>query len=220
MKRKKGNNSNEGTPGWIMTFGDTMSLLLTFFVMLFAATALNETKVEQGLGSLKGSLGGIVEGIKKESIVPQEKGEMERMAEEIEEYITSQGLGEEVKINLSPEGTVISLTSPILFDLGKADLKKEALPVLDKVAVLIRNMPNEVNVEGHTDNLPIHTRRFPSNWELSAARAISVANYLIKKGVSPERIGTIGYADSHPLFPNDTPEHRALNRRVEILILR
>jgi len=220
MKRKKRNNSNEGTPGWIMTFGDTMSLLLTFFVMLFAATALNETKVEQGLGSLKGSLGGIVEGIKKESIVPQEKGEMERMAEEIEEYITSQGLGEEVKINLSPEGTVISLTSPILFDLGKADLKKEALPVLDKVAALIRNMPNEVNVEGHTDNLPIHTRRFPSNWELSAARAISVANYLIKKGVSPERIGTIGYADSHPLFPNDTPEHRALNRRVEILILR
>lgn len=220
MKRKKGNNPNGGTPGWIMTFGDTMSLLLTFFVMLFAATALNETKVEQGLGSLKGSLGGIVEGVKKESIVPQEKGEMERMAEEVEEYVSSQGLAGKVNISRSSEGTVISLTSPILFDLGKADLKKEALPVLDKVAALIRNMPNEVNVGGHTDNLPIHTKRFPSNWELSATRAISVANYLIKKGVCPERIGTIGYADSHPLFSNDTPEHRALNRRVEILILR
>jgi len=218
MKKKKG--SEQKTPGWIMTFGDTMSLLLTFFVMLFAATALNETKIHQGLGSLKGALGGIVEGIRKESIVPQERGEMERMVEEIEEYITSQGLGEEVKINLSSEGIVITLASPILFDLGRDNLRKDALPVLDKVATLIKDISNEIHVEGHTDNLPIHTRRFPSNWELSAARAISVANYLIEKGVSPKRIGTIGYADSRPLFPNDTPEHRALNRRVEILILR
>jgi len=220
MRGKEKNESKQGTPLWMTTFGDSMSLLLTFFVMLFSVTALNETKVRQGLGSLKGALGGIAEGTMKESVVPQEGDQMQKIAKEMEEYIASQGLGEEISVTSSPERITINLKSPILFDLGKDNLKESALPVLDKIASLIKDIPNEINVEGHTDNLPIHTERFPSNWELSAARAISVANYLIQKGISPERIGVIGYADTRPLFPNDTAEHRALNRRVEILILR
>jgi len=218
-KKKERDESGQTTPGWIMTFGDTMSLLLCFFVMLYAATSINEVRIKQGLGSLKGALGGIVEGVKKESIIPQ-KGTMQRLREEMEEYVISEGLDKEVKINALSEGISISLSSPVLFDSGKAKLRKEAFPLLNKIITLLKEIPNQIRVEGHTDNLPIHTEEFPSNWELSATRAISIGKYLIKEKILPERIGVIGYADSRPLFPNDTPEHRALNRRVEIFILR
>jgi len=218
-EKKERDESGQTTPGWITTFGDTMSLLLCFFVMLYAATSLNEVRVKQGLGSLKGALGGIVEGVKKESIIPQ-KGTIERLREEMEEYVVSEGLDKEVKINALSEGISISLSSPVLFDSGKAKLRKEVFPLLNKIVTLLKEIPNQIRVEGHTDNLPIHTEEFPSNWELSTARAISVGKYLIKEKISPERIGVIGYADSRPLFPNDTPEHRASNRRVEIFILK
>lgn len=218
-KKKERSELGQTTPGWITTFGDAMSLLLCFFVMLFAATSLNEVKVKQGLGSLKGALGGIVEGVKKESIIPQ-KGAMERLSEGMKEYIVSEGLEKEVKISSLSEGISISLSSPAFFDSGKAKLRKEAFPLLNKIITLLKEIPNQIRIEGHTDNLPIHTEEFPSNWELSAARAINVGKYLIKGKISPERIGVIGYADSRPLFPNDTPEHRALNRRVEIFILK
>lgn len=203
------------------TFGDSMSLLLTFFVLLVSTISLDKAKMEAMLGSLKGSLG-IMEKT-KQSLVPPPPVVMnprESMMEELHEFISSRGLSSHVEIETLLQGIRINMRSPVLFDLGKAELKTQIMPLLDKIAALLKDIPNEIDIEGHTDNLPIHTSRFPSNWELSTARAISVGKYLIELGILPFRIGIAGYADSRPLYPNDTPQHRALNRRVEILILK
>ncbi|HHF98134.1 MAG TPA: flagellar motor protein MotB [Candidatus Aerophobetes bacterium] len=217
-KRKKRKTEESGDPVWLTTFADAMSLMLTFFVMIFAATSLNKGKVEQALGSLRGALG-VMEKTKPAIVSPtQIVRESEAIAGKIRYAVTSRGLSREVRVEVVKGGVRVSLSSPILFDLGKANLKRDIFPLLDEIAALLREIPNEIVIEGHTDNLPIHTERFPSNWELSSARAISVARYFIDKGIAPLRIGVVGYADSRPLFPNDTPEHRAKNRRVEIFI--
>ncbi|MCD6472502.1 flagellar motor protein MotB [Candidatus Aerophobetes bacterium] len=220
-KIKEDTSDQSKDPGWLTTFGDTMSLLLTFFVMLFATLSFEEAKVEQAMGSLKGSLGVMEKA--KQSIIPQQKiirGRMERISEEIKRYARLQGFGKDIKVNNIREGIRINLKSPMLFDLGKAELKNKITPLLDEITALLKNIPNNIRIEGHTDNLPIHTKEFPSNWELSTARAINIGKYFIKRGITPSRLGVIGYADSRPLFPNDTSEHRALNRRVEIFILK
>jgi len=220
-KIKEDTSDQSKDPGWLTTFGDTMSLLLTFFVMLFATLSFEEAKVEQAMGSLKGSLGVMEKA--KQSIIPQQKiirGRMERISEEIERYARLQGFGKDIEVNNIREGIRINLKSPMLFDLGKAELKNKITPLLDEITALLKNIPNDIRIEGHTDNLPIHTKEFPSNWELSTARAINIGKYFIKRGITPSRLGVIGYADSRPLFPNDTSEHRALNRRVEIFILK
>ncbi|RLE11450.1 flagellar motor protein MotB [Candidatus Aerophobetes bacterium] len=216
MRKKDSEQSQD--PVWLTTFADAMSLMLTFFVMLYAATTLDKSKLEPALGSLKGALG-IMEKTKPAIVsTPEIVKESEQIAEKIQHFAVSQGLEKEIRVKVVRGGVRVSLASPILFDLGKAELKPGILPLLDEIAGTLKGIPNEIVIEGHTDNLPIHTERFPSNWELSAARAISVARHFIKKGLAPSRIGVVGYADSRPLFPNDTPEHRARNRRVEIFI--
>jgi len=216
MKKKVSERS--GDPVWLTTFADVMSLMLTFFVMLFAATHLDKSKMEDALGSLRGALG-MMDRTKPVIVSsPEIVRESEQIAEKIHYAVVSRGMGSEVQVKLVKGGVRISLASPILFDLGKAGLRPQILPLLDEISAIIKPLPNEIIVEGHTDNLPIHTERFPSNWELSAARAISVARYFIQEGITPSRIGVVGYADSRPLFPNDTPEHRQKNRRVEIFV--
>ena len=216
--KKREEEEESKDPVWLTTFGDAMSLMLTFFVMLFAATSLNKSKIEPALGSLRGALG-IMQKTKPAIVsTPLVVEPTQKIAQQISQFVISKGLTGKVKVKLVRGGIRVSLASPILFELGKAELKQAIFPLLDKIAIILKKLPNEIVVEGHTDNLPIHTERFPSNWELSAARAINVAKYLIKKGVSPSRVGVVGYADSRPIYPNDTPEHRASNRRVEIFI--
>lgn len=125
-------------------------------------------------------------------------------------------------VELIPDRAIkILLTSDLLFDTGKADLKPGAMDALTGIAVILKEVPHQVNLTGHTDNIPIHTRYFPSNWELSTARASAVARFLIEKMHIPaERFSVSGYADMHPLRPNDSDEDRAVNRRVEIMISR
>lgn len=220
MKKDRSDAGESKDPVWLTTFADSMSLLLTFFVLLFSSITLEETKIRAMLGSLKGSLG-IMEKAKDSVVSPPSVlvSPRESMVTELGEFISSQGLDSYVEVETLLEGIRINMRSPVLFDLGRAELKREIMPLLDKIAALLKNVPNEMDIEGHTDNLPIQTSRFPSNWELSTARAISVAKYLIELGILPFRIGVAGYADSRPLYPNDTPQHRALNRRVEVLIL-
>ncbi|MCX7910505.1 MAG: OmpA family protein, partial [Endomicrobia bacterium] len=109
---------------------------------------------------------------------------------------------------------------PVLFDIGKAELKDTALSVLSEVAESLKPVSNEIVVEGHTDNLPIYGGRYRSNWELSAARAFSVRDYLIKQGIDERRISCVGYGEYRPVAPNDTEENRAKNRRIEIKIIK
>lgn len=240
-KRKRKSDSSEeqgGCPGWMMTFGDIMSLLLTFFVLLISFSSFDKPRLSQAIGSLKSSLGvlpveeeklfGEKAGprLKEDTATVEEKGasegelKLKKSAQKIKDYFKGTGMYDSIKIELLKEGIAIRILNPLLFSLGKAGLRPESFPVLERIIDLIKDLPNDIDVEGHTDNLPINTLEFPSNWELSAARSVSVINYFMDKGGIPgARLGAVGYGDSRPVAPNDTPAARALNRRVEILIV-
>jgi chemotaxis protein MotB len=128
----------------------------------------------------------------------------------------------QIRLKMAQKGLVITFVDEVLFDSGKADIRKEAYPALDKIArVLIENVPDrEIGIEGHTDNEPIKYSGWKSNWELSTARATSVLHYLVdEKGIAPERVTAIGYGEYRPVATNATAQGRQLNRRVEIVIL-
>lgn len=226
-KDKKSDDEGGGAPEWMTTFGDLMSLLLTFFVLIVSFSSVQMVEFQKALGSLKGALG--VLPFHKSPINPSEmqmpmlsgfdQTEMQDRIEEMEKFIKKEELADEVDFNISKNGIAIRMKEKLLFDLGKADLKPSADPILQKIGALAKDWPNNVRVEGHTDNLPIHTPKFPSNWELSAIRAINVVHFLQEKcQVPPTKIYSIGYGENRPLVPNDSPENRSKNRRVEIYL--
>jgi len=140
----------------------------------------------------------------------------------LEERLSSEINDQQVKLQMMDKGLVISFVADVIFDSGKAKIKTEAYPVLDKVArVLTENVPQlNVGIEGHTDNVPVKLSKWKSNWELSSARSLSVLHYLVdKKGISPDRLSAIGYGEYHPVASNDTRVGRQANRRVEIVII-
>jgi chemotaxis protein MotB len=140
--------------------------------------------------------------------------------QEIQRSLDQAGLGDTVRFRLEPRGLIVTIVSDkVLFDPGQADLRPEGREVVDKVAAALGRLPNKLSVEGHTDNTPI-SGRYPSNWELSTARATTVLRELIEgHGLSPSRLQAAGYADEQPVGPNDTADGRAANRRVELVVL-
>lgn len=235
--RKRQKKVEEGSPAWMTTYSDLMTLLLVFFVLLFSFSVLNQQKFQlflasyQGMGILDGGVSSIVETeaapqtYPENFETPEAAAALARTRELMETYmtvknfLTDSGLNSIVEVRYEERGIALDIKERILFDSGKADLKPEARRLLDKLAELFSRIPNEVHVEGHTDNRPIHTIEFPSNWELSTARAARVARYFIEEHrLKPERFVVVGYGEYRPLYPNDTPEHMAENRRVVLLI--
>jgi len=232
MKKKKKTNAGSGGPGWLCTFNDLVTLLMVFFVLIFTMSSVDIKKLKDVQQSLQSGLGVLKEGQKVSVgvIDPQSPSEVKSVTtqEEIVEDVPDNILDIIKVFDSEPEitaiymekGVLITLSSTILFQFGSADINPESFSVLDKIAAVIRKMSEFVRVEGHTDNVPVvHSRRFPSNWELSIKRAVNVVKYFVKVGkISPQRLSAAGYGESKPLFPNDTQEHRAQNRRVEILL--
>jgi len=231
MKKKK--KINEGGQGaaWLTTFNDLMTLLMVFFVMIFTMSSIDVKKLEDFSHALRAGLGILEEGQRVtvgviEPPIPshvkmtiQEEIEKE-VPDEIQDLVESFDSEPEISATYTKKGVLITLSNTILFQLGMADINLESFPVLDKIAAIISKMSESVRVEGHTDNIPVvHSKRFPSNWELSIKRAVNVVKYFVEVGeIPPQRLSAVGYGESKPLFPNDTKEHRAGNRRVEILL--
>jgi chemotaxis protein MotB len=138
----------------------------------------------------------------------------------LEDRLKQEIADKQVRLQMAEKGLVITFVADVLFDSGKAKLRTESFPVLDKVSrVLSENVPqNYIGIEGHTDSIPIKYSSWKSNWELSAARALSVLHYL-EKVVAPERLSAVGYGEYKPVASNDTKEGRQMNRRVEVVIL-
>lgn len=231
--RGKEEDDTLGTPGWVVTFGDMMTLLLTFFVLLISWSIFDEVKFKQAASSLQGSLGVLSRAQKpqmeKDVITPGEEEylkEQKRLVElgvEMKSYVTKQNLTSAMDVILTKEGLTIRLKQPVLFDSGEAKIKTDALPILDEVVRLVKDLPNDIRITGHTDNVPISTTKFPSNWELSTARATNVLRYLLETAFASsgaERLSAAGYAFYKPILSNDTAFGRAQNRRVEIVISR
>lgn len=151
----------------------------------------------------------------------EEQEQFEALKKQLEGKLSGQIARDEISLRMKDGGLVIILSDTILFDSGKAEIKTSAYSVLDKIAALIKKeVPDkDIGVAGHTDNVPIKLSGWKSNWELSTARATNVLHYLVKKGVSPERLSATGYGEHRPIDTNATAAGRAKNRRVEIMIL-
>jgi chemotaxis protein MotB len=207
------------------TYGDIMTLLLTFFVLLISYSTIEENHFRRSLASFQEALGlmpyerSVIHFEETPSVKANPAIPAYEVIRRLRNAIYSAGLKGQVKVERDKEGIRITIKSPILFDSGKADLRPDAMPVLDELIAILEQSPNFVVVEGHTDNVPIHTEAFPSNWELSTARAISVMRLLNERGgFDSERFAVAGYGEYHPLEPNNTPQGRQENRRVEILL--
>ncbi|MBN1824374.1 MAG: flagellar motor protein MotB [Endomicrobiales bacterium] len=203
---------------WIIHYANLVTILMFFFMILYAfSTMAGSANYEKAMASIQKQMGG--DSAQLQRIEKQEK-EAE-MAYAMEGYIKNKNLAEFAKVETDAQRVKISLSNPILFDLGSSNLKPDAVPALKEIGQLIKNMPNPVIVDGHTDNIPVSGKKFRSNFELSAARAFSVIRYFIdSEKISPERFTAFGYGEFRPLYDNDTEAHRAMNRRIEINIMR
>lgn len=203
---------------WVVPYGNLMTILMIFFLVLYAFSfVVSGVRFEQIVQSLQKDVGGEVNKEYMERVI--RKAKEREVAEEMDGLIDEKRLKKFANVKIDKEGIKVVFRSPVIFDLAEAELKPEIISVLSAVASAIKDMPNEVMVGGHTDDRPIVSGEFRSNWELSAARAFSVIRYFIGQGIDPRRLSAIGYGEYRPLYPNDTEEHRAFNRRIEIDIV-
>jgi chemotaxis protein MotB len=232
VKRKK-EEEHDNLERWLITYSDLITLLLAFFIMMYTFSKQDAQKYEEVSEYLRAIFSGgtavLKAGAAADSKVvlpmPKESTDIQEIAKQLEKEI--QGMAEatdpEHKISvLSDErGIVIRIMDRAFFDNGRAELKDSAKNALMKIAPIIKASDNQIRIEGHTDNVPISTNEFKSNWELSVRRATEVVRHLIEKyEFPPERISASGYAEYRPVAPNDTEQDRALNRRIEIILLR
>jgi len=221
--------SKGGAPEWMVTFADLMSLLLTFFVLLLSFSNMEIVKFRTMAGSVRNALGlksefDLSDIPKGNELLPHEdpkEGEGGPADRELEvrltEALEDAGLEDSGEVRVDDRGVILRLSGDLLFDSGESELKPAAFSFLDRLAGLLMSEQRSVDVGGHTDNVPISTPVYPSNWELSAARAGQAVRYLVENGVRPGWLRAIGYAHTAPLASNDSAEGRALNRRVEFI---
>lgn len=226
MRRRQREESN-AAGAWLTTWADMMSLLFAFFLLLFSFSTLDEGRFSTIIQAFQDYLGiysqseGILDSPGPAPFDYSDIGRQQlyQLFEELSEFVEREGL-QGVDLQLQERGVVVRFAEQVFFDLGEATLKPEAIDALSKVAGQLKGLPNHLRVEGHTDNWPIRTARFPSNWELSVHRATNVVRYLVEEeGFDPTQLSAAGYSEYRPIRPNDTAEDRAMNRRVDIVIL-
>lgn len=237
----------EGAPDWIVTFADMMSLLLTFFVLMLSFAVMDAEKFKAAADSMREAFsftalpipGKVQEAASGEStpatqstVTPAlnhseqisplhqdvRKATFQKIKQYIDSYIDREKLGATVQTKLTDKGLIIVNSDPLSFPSGKANLEPNSIRYLEALLPVLAETDFDIMIEGHTDDRPIETTEFPSNWELSTARASRFARYLVDRGVKPNRLSVHGYAEFQPVAPNDTEESRAKNRRIEILM--
>jgi chemotaxis protein MotB len=241
--QRRGHVSHER---WLVSYADFITLLFSFFVVLYAFAKQDQkkqTQVTQAVDEAFRTLGvfsmatrqpakgaasskdqpavpmNIVMG--QDLLAPAEvKHDLEQIKRDLTQTLSNQVATHTVSIQMGRDGLVISLREAGFFNSGSATPKPEALPTLRQIAAKLGVTPYDLRIEGHTDNIPIHTAQFDSNWELSSARATGIARmFLDMKALPPERLSAAGYAEFHPVASNDTAEGRAQNRRVDLVVM-
>jgi chemotaxis protein MotB len=254
-RKRKADEAKAGSPAWMSTYGDLVTLLLCFFVLLFSMSSIDVAKFKAAMSSFQKQIdvmpGGtsitneelISNGISQvngletifDTKVPLEEigeedaditksklEEAKKNAEDINEYLKKEGYENEVTVEYNSNIIKLTIEGEVLFESGHAKLTSDAVKLVDVISLKVKEYLEDktIQIEGHTDNRPINTVRFPSNWELSQARAIAVGYRLINEhGIDPSKIAATGYGEYRPLAENTTSEGRAKNRRVEIKIV-
>jgi chemotaxis protein MotB len=240
-----GGHEATGMMRWLLTYADVITLLLIVFVMMFAFSQLSLSKFQQASQSLNEVFGnvesisgkGLLKGIKEQN--PNLKAEILKIKKlakmfgvpradiqqvtNLKSSMQKAFQGQEsanINMSINERGLVISFSGQVLFEKAKADIKPSMVPILEKVGKVIKDIDNFVRIEGFTDNLPIKTDRFPSNWELSTARATAVLRFFVENmKFRPDKLSAAGYGEYKPNYPNNSEKNRALNRKVDIVIL-
>ncbi len=246
-RRRKSEHANHER--WLVSYADFITLLFAFFVVLYSASQVDQKKARQisqaihvafqQLGMFPAGQGGRpVESpgnhnnrssqqfdgyspLKLESMVQPFPGvRAQAIRRELEEALQRELQKNEVSVHASAEGVVLSLREVGFYDSGSAIVREEALPTLGRIAKVLDSYPNDIRIEGHTDNVPVHTPRYDSNWELSTTRATELVKRFIEAyGFSPQRLSAAGYAEFHPAASNATPQGRLQNRRVDLVVI-
>ncbi len=224
-----------GHDRWLVSYADFITLLFAFFVVLYAFARADQKKqvqVVQAINQALNSMGGAsnpdaenaaqpAKAAGEELLTPMQiKYDLGRVQHDLSLALAQQISQKTIALEMGRDGLVISLREAGFFDSGSATPKPEALPTLRTIAARLGATPYDLRIEGHTDNVPIHTAEFDSNWELSSARATRIARlFLEMKAIPPDRISAAGFAEFHPVAANDTAAGRAENRRVDIVVL-
>lgn len=237
MARKKKKAAESGGATWLDTYADTVTLLMTFFVLLYSMSTIDENKLKQ----LSEAFNEVMQGKPADSIlqynlydgeVPLVGGESkyedigdlsdatEQTYEEVSRYVEENQLQQDIEIRKDERGIILQVKDSILFETGSSALKPDSTQILDKISELISTLPNSIKIEGHTDNVPIKTSKYESNWELSSDRAVKVLRYFTEvKKLNGGRFTAEGCGEYSPIVPNTSDENRAMNRRVNILLV-
>lgn len=251
MSRRKrdsrgGKDSGPDKDAWMATYSDLVTLLLCFFVLLFSFAEVDAEKFRQISGSLKAAFeggSGVLDGGEGIMDLPTPEppevsetdtetlevfdgdAELSEIYEQLKEYAEEQDLSDEISVEAEERGVVVRFKDNVLFDSGSADIKEGSKEIL-KAAVTILNKPEfsdrQIKIEGHTDSDPIvRTFKYPTNWELSSARATNVLRYLVEvEGMEGGRVSSSGYSFYRPIVENDTDENKTRNRRVDVVVLK
>jgi chemotaxis protein MotB len=216
--------------GWLMTYADLITLILVFFVLLFSISHISLGKLTDTLKALQITSGSETK-TRFYDVIDTSSIETKKMLDhftgmrgvdvfkEINTLIHKRRLNDTVETEMKQGKIILRIGGKVLFDSGSSELLSDATYILrDIIQILKENPQYDIDIQGHTDNLPISTSKFSSNWELSAIRATTMLRYLIEEGISEQRLTATGFADLQPLADNDTPEGRQKNRRVEFVL--
>jgi chemotaxis protein MotB len=213
--RRRRPNFEDSSSSWLITYSDAITLLLAFFVMILSVSDLNQGKIEA-----------LQEGLSEMMTGETPPTPFTDIKKGLESLIENNNLQDQISVTLDTKGVKIEFANVALYRSGSAEIKSDAIATLEQVTQVIRQTSHTthlVEVEGHTDDLPINTEKFPSNWELSSVRAINVVKYLLTQGIEKERLKAAGYADSRPKSSNlnlPLAQQREDNRRIVIFIKR
>lgn len=245
LKRKK-KHEEHVDEAWLLPYADILTLLLALFIVLFAASEVDSKKFQAISSSfnseLQGGTGILDQEAPVESLDPsttaklnedlpsgeseeeilaaKDQQELEDFQTKIEAYIDEKGLSPRLQTEMTVKGLMITIREGVLFESGSADIIGGSQTIADEISnLLVSDPPRMIFIEGHTDNIPAGTKEYPTNWELSSARAINFMKILLENDkLDPEKFSATGYSEYHPIATNDTPEGRTENRRVEVLI--
>jgi chemotaxis protein MotB len=232
MARKKKAAGKDNAERWLLTYADLITLLMVFFVLLFAMSTTDAKKFQELAGSLRRAFNvNVLQGAQPVSlsntssggsaVIQLENQDFQRIQQLIQQAEQQAQINpQDVSAQITSEGIAVTVSGALLFYNGTNQIKPEGVALLQHIGAYIATLPNPVRVEGHTDDIPEQSAAYPTNWELSAARAVAVVRFFVEvMQVAPQRLSAVGFGQYQPIVPNDTRAHREQNRRAVIVIL-